>query len=66
VFYELAEGGYNEEASLRDIDRIYARMGEILRASSETGQLTYQVADKMAEERIEAVRNIRSIRTGRR
>ena len=63
VSYEHAEGGYNEEASLRDIDRIYFRMLDILRISEETGQLTYQTADRMAEARIEAVRNIRSILT---
>ena len=62
VSYEKAEGGYNEEAALRDIDRIYVRMKDILRISEETGKLTYQVADEMAEARIEAVRNIRSIR----
>ncbi|MCL2570976.1 MAG: leucine dehydrogenase [Defluviitaleaceae bacterium] len=65
VSYELAEGGYNKEASLRDIDRIYRRMRDILRISEETGELTFQTADKMAEERIEAVRNIKSILTRR-
>jgi len=63
VSYERAEGGYNEEASLRDIDRIYVRMGEILKISAESGNLTHEVADLMAEQRIEAVRNIRSILT---
>ena len=66
VSYEHAEGGYNEEAALRDIDRIYVRMGEILTISAETGQLTYETADALAEQRIEAVRNIRSIMTGGR
>jgi len=61
VSYEHAEGGYNKEASVRDIDSIYYRMLDILRISDETGQLTFQTADKMAEERIEAVRNIKSI-----
>jgi len=61
VSYEHAEGGYNKEASVRDIDRIYYRMLDILRISDETGQLTFQTADKMAEDRIEAVRNIKSI-----
>ena len=65
VFYELGESGYNEEAALRDIDRIYSRMREILKVSAETGELTHQTADRMAEERIEAVRNIRSIMTRR-
>jgi len=63
VCYELAEGGYSEEAALRDIDRIYVRMKEILTIAKETGRLTYQVADELAEKRIEAVRNIKSIYT---
>ena len=61
VSYEHAEGGYNKEASIRDIDRIYNRMLDILRISDETGQLSFQTADKMAEDRIEAVKNIKSI-----
>jgi leucine dehydrogenase len=64
VFYELSEGGYNEEASLRDIDRIYNRMLDILRISEETGKLTHETADKMAEERIQSVKNVKSILTG--
>ena len=63
VSFELAEGGYNEEAALRDIDRIYLRMLDILKISSETGRLTYETADQLAEDRIAAVRNIRSIST---
>lgn len=61
VSYERAEFGYNEKAVLRDIDRIYFRMKDILRVSEETGKLTFETADEMAESRIEAVRNIRSI-----
>jgi leucine dehydrogenase len=63
VYYELAEGGYNEEAALRDIDRIYYRMRDILRIAKETDKLSYEVADNMAEERIAAVKNIKSIMT---
>ena len=61
VSYEKAEGGYTEQAVLRDIDRIYFRMLDILRISEETGKLTFETADEMAEARIESVRNIRSI-----
>ncbi|MCL2203691.1 MAG: leucine dehydrogenase [Defluviitaleaceae bacterium] len=61
VSYERAEGGYNEEASRRDIDRIYNRMREVLRISEETGELAFQTADKLAEGRIEAMRNVKSI-----
>ena len=65
VSFELAEGGYNQEASLRDIDYIYHRMLDVLRISAETGELTYQTADKMAEGRIEAMRNVNNIRIRR-
>ena len=65
VSFELAEGGYNQEASLRDIDYIYHRMLDILRISDETGDMTYQTADRMAEGRIEAVRNTKGILTKR-
>jgi len=63
VFYELAEGGYSEEASLRDVDYIYYRMLDILNVAKATGRLTYAVADELAEKRIEAVRAIKSIYT---
>ncbi|MCL1991603.1 MAG: leucine dehydrogenase [Spirochaetes bacterium] len=65
VSYELADGGYNEQASLRDIEQIYFRMHDILRISAETGKPTHETADKMAEDRIEAVKNIKSIMTRR-
>ena len=61
VSYERAEGGYTEEASRRDIDRIYNRMREVLRISEETGRLAFQTADTLAEGRIEAMRGIRGI-----
>jgi len=63
VSYERAEFGYNEEAALRDIDFIYHRMLDILTIAKETGRLTHEVADELAEKRIEAVRNIKSIYT---
>jgi len=61
VSYEVREGGYNEEASLRDIGLIYGRMLEILRTSAETGQLSHDTADRMAEARIEAIKSIQGI-----
>jgi leucine dehydrogenase len=61
VSYELVEGGYNEEASLRSINQLYYRMSDVLRISKETGKPTYEVADNMAEARIEAVKNIKGI-----
>jgi len=65
VSYELAEGGYNQEAALRDIEYIYQRMLDIQRISVETGKLTFQTADAMAEGRLKAVRDIKSILTKR-
>jgi leucine dehydrogenase len=61
VSYEVSEGGYNEEASLRSIGLIYVRMLEILRTSEETGQLAHNCADRMAEARIEAIKSIKGI-----
>ncbi|MCL2753570.1 MAG: leucine dehydrogenase [Defluviitaleaceae bacterium] len=66
VSYESHELGYSEEAVLRDIDRIKWRMYDILNIAKETGKLTYQIADELAEQRIEAVRNIKSIYTGKK
>ncbi|MCL2839354.1 MAG: leucine dehydrogenase [Defluviitaleaceae bacterium] len=63
VFYELQPGGYDEAAALRDIDRIYYRMLDVLNIAKETGKYTYETADKMAEDRIEAMKNIKSIMT---
>ena len=61
VSYELDQNGYNEEASRRDIDFIYRRMLDILTISKDSGRLAHEIADEMAEQRIEAVRNIKSI-----
>lgn len=61
VSYEKSEGGYNEEAALRDIHMIYTRMLEILTTSSASGQLAHTCADRMAEDRIAAIRNIKGI-----
>ena len=65
VCYELAPGGYDEAASRRDIDMIYHRMLDILRIAKETGRLTYQIADELAEKRIEAMNAIKGIYTGK-
>ncbi|MDR2182775.1 MAG: leucine dehydrogenase [Clostridiales bacterium] len=63
VSYERAEFGYVEEAALRDIDFIYTRMLDILTIAKETGRLTHQVADELAEKRITAMRDIKCIYT---
>ena len=63
VSYERAEGGYNEEAALRDIDYIGNRMFDLLNVAKDSGRLTHEVADQMAEERIAAIRAIKGIWT---
>jgi len=65
VSYEVNEGGYNEEASRRDIGLIYGRMLEILTTSAASGQLAHDCADRMAEARIEAIKSIKGIYTRR-
>ena len=66
VYHEMSKDGYNKEASLRDVDFIYHRMLDILKKSEESGKLTYEVANKLAEDRIEAVMKINSIYTHKR
>jgi leucine dehydrogenase len=62
VSHEFDEGGYYEPAAIVDVDRLYDRVSEILRISDEKGRLTYEIADEMAEARIEAVRRTKGIR----
>jgi leucine dehydrogenase len=59
----ILEKGYDEPTSFRAIDMIYDRLLEIFAKSKETGKLTYQIADEMAEARIEAIVRSSRIRT---
>jgi leucine dehydrogenase len=61
VSFELKPGGYNEEASLRSIELLYGRILHILKQSRETGQPTNEIADRMAEARIEAIKHTKAI-----
>ena len=63
VFYELADGGYNEANSRRDIDMIYDRMLNLLNTAKETGRLPHEVADELAEKRIASIQAIKGIYT---
>ena len=56
-----ARGSYSEESSLREIGLIYGRMVEILETSARTGRLAHHCADRMAEARIEAIKNTKGI-----
>lgn len=62
VYQEII--GYDKEAAMRQCDLIFDRIREILRVSKETDTPTYLVADRMAENRIEMMRNINSIYIG--
>lgn len=59
VYQEIQ--GYKKENAIRQIDLIYDRIREIIRVSKDTDTPTYLVADKMAENRINMMRNINSI-----
>ncbi len=59
VYQEIQ--GYDKDAAIRQIDLIFDRVREILRVSKETNTPTYLVADNMAENRINMMRNINSI-----
>jgi len=59
VYQELM--GYDKDAAMRQIDLIFDRIREIIRVSKETDTPTYLVADRMAESRIEVMKNINSI-----
>lgn len=59
VYQEIQ--GYKKENAIRQIDLIFDRVREIIRVSKETDTPTYLVADNMAENRINMMRNINSI-----
>ncbi|MCL2406668.1 MAG: leucine dehydrogenase [Defluviitaleaceae bacterium] len=62
VYYELYT--YDEAVVYRHIDRIYDQVLEILNTSKTTNVPTAAVADKMAEARINAIKNVNSIYLG--
>jgi len=63
VAHELREGGYNEDASIADINGIYGKMLTVLNTAKESGKPTFQVANEMAEERIARTMKLNSIYT---
>ena len=54
IFIEL--DGYSEARALAKADEIYGTMKEIYRRSKATGTPTFQIADRLAEERLRAGR----------
>ena len=52
---------YSEEAALEKTGRIYGTMTRIIDTSKSQGITTAKAADRLAEERIEQTRNVRTI-----
>ena len=50
--------GWSRERSLRKADEIYATVLSVFRLARETGIATYRAADRVAEQRIRAVRGM--------
>lgn len=58
VYHELI--GYDKEAALKDVKKIYGRILKIIEISKRDNIPTYKAADIMAEERIEKMGRVRS------
>jgi leucine dehydrogenase len=56
VYSELT--GWTRERSLRKADEIYETVRSVFRLAKETGIPTYKAADRVAEQRIAAVRGM--------
>lgn len=52
--------GYNHERAMKKVEQIYNSIEKVIEISKRDGIPTYLAADRMAEERIEKVRNSRS------
>ena len=52
--------GYNHERAMKKVEQIYASIEKVIAISKRDGIPTYVAADRMAEERIEKMRNSRS------
>lgn len=58
----LQPGGFNEQRALRNVDRIYETMSELLRTSAQEGISTARAADLLAERRLAGARQVQNIR----
>ena len=56
VYSELT--GWSRERALRKADEIYQTVLSVFRLAKETGIPTYKAADRVAEQRIQAVRGM--------
>ena len=52
--------GYNSERALKKVEGIYNNIARVIEIAKRDGIPTYQAADRLAEERIERIRNSRS------
>jgi leucine dehydrogenase len=52
--------GYNRERAMKKVEQLYASIEKVIAISKRDGIPTYVAADRMAEERIERLRNSRS------
>ena len=59
VYYELE--GYNRERAMTHAEKIYATTQSIIRLAKAEGIATYQAANRIAEQRIEAIARIKAI-----
>lgn len=59
VYYELE--GYNRERAMTHAEKIYATTQSIIRLAKTEGIATYQAANRIAEQRIEAIARIKAI-----
>jgi leucine dehydrogenase len=52
--------GYNHERAMKKVETIYSNIEKVIEIAKRDGIPTYKAADRMAEERIERMRNSRS------
>jgi leucine dehydrogenase len=52
--------GYNHDRAMKKVETIYTNIEKVIEISKRDGIPTYLAADRMAEERIERMRNSRS------
>jgi leucine dehydrogenase len=59
VFHELK--GYNRNAALKDVERIYERVSSLLILAKDKKMSPGEASDLMSEQRIQAVKNTKAI-----
>jgi len=52
--------GYNSDRALKKVETIYNNISRVIEIAKRDGIPTYKAADRLAEERIERMRNSRS------